>query len=73
MSYLDKPEDLLQDTKQFLKTEFGAYFMSTLKEMQANAISDASSVTQLNKEWHLAKYNAFQEVLNLIKQPLEDD
>ena len=70
MTYTERPEDLMQDTKDFLKSEYGSYITDTLIEMQQNAILEASSVSQLNKEWHLAKYNALQEVLNLIKQPV---
>lgn len=73
MTYADRTEDLIQDTKVFLKSEFGAYVMETLSEMQKGFLSQASDMSNEHPDRYLAKYNALQEVLELIRQPLDDD
>lgn len=73
MSYIDKPENILQDTKQFLRSELGSYLMGIFEDMRDGELASASSKAETNKEWCLAKYNAYQEVIQTILSPLEDD
>lgn len=73
MSHYDRnPKDLAQDTKQFLDSQFGRYFMETLGEMQQGSLSRASDINAMHPDRYLAKYNAVQEVVNFITSPLDD-
>jgi hypothetical protein len=71
--YLDKPEDLLQDTKNFLNSEYGQYIVSTLEDTANGHLANADNMECPYPERYLAKHSAIKEVLDLIKSPLDDD
>lgn len=71
--YEDKPEDLVQDTKDFLNSEFGKYIMPILQEKAQGHLSRVADVECEHPERYAAKYSATKEVLDLIYQPLDDD
>lgn len=71
--YEDRPEDLVQDTKGFLKSEYGKYVVSTLRGMSDGSLSRAGNMEIPYPERYAAKYSAFKEVLELIYSPLDDD
>ena len=72
-NYEDKPDDLIQDTKDFLKSEYGQYIVSTIEAMQQGYLSGATNVDLPHPERYAAKYSALKEVINLINSPLDDD
>ncbi len=71
--YEDKPEDLIQDTKNFLESDYGKYIVSTLQETADGHLAGASNIENSYPERYAAKYSAVKEVLNLIHSPLDDD
>lgn len=71
--YEDNPEDLVQDTKGFLKSEYGKYVISTIQEMSEGSLSRAGNMDTPYPERYAAKYSALKEVLELIYSPLDDD
>lgn len=68
--YIDRPEDITQDTKAFLKSEFGQYITTTLVEMQQALLSKASDMNEEHPDRYLAKYSAVQGVLDLINSSI---
>lgn len=73
MSYDDRPQDLRQDAKTFVVSEYGAYVISILQEMSEGYLSKAADVYLPYPERFAAKYSAIKEVLNLLYSPLDDD
>lgn len=68
--YEEKPEDLLQDTKDFLKSDLGKYIMETLEEKAKGHLSGASDINAKYPERYAAKYSALKEVIEFIKSPI---
>lgn len=74
MSYYDdKPDHLVQDTKDFLKSEYGKHIVSTLVESGRGHLAGVADIKAEHPERYAAKYSATKEVLDLIYQPLDDD
>ena len=74
MSHYDsKPDDLIQDTKDFLKSDYGKHIVSTLEETAQGLLSNVADIKAEHPERYAAKYSAYKEVLDLIHQPLDDD
>ena len=73
MSYDERTDDLIQDTKVFLKSEYGTYLISTLQEMADGYLAGAADIRIEHPERYAAKYSAIKDVLNLIHSPLGDD
>lgn len=74
MSHYDtNPDDLAQDTKSFLKSDYGQHIVSTIKAMQQGYLSGASNMELPHPERYAAKYSALKEVIDLINSPLDDD
>lgn len=71
--YDDKPEDLLQDTKAFLKSDYGQYITSILEEKALGYLANADNIEIAYPERYLAKHSAVKEVLDLIHSPLDDN
>lgn len=71
--YEDKPEDLIQDTKDFLKSDYGQHIVSTLQESAKGHLAKVADVAGEHPDRYAAKYSAYKEVLDLIHQPLDDD
>lgn len=71
--YDDRPEDLAQDTKSFLKSDYGKYLISTLQEMAKGYLTSTADIRIEHPERYAAKYSALKEALDLIYQPLDDD
>lgn len=71
--YEEKPEDLIQDTKEFVRSDYGSHVMSILEAMCDGYLSRAADVELPHPERYAAKYSALKEVLDLIKSPLDDD
>lgn len=71
--YEDRSEDLLQDTKNFLKSDYGTHVVSTLKEMADGHLAGACNMDAPYPERYAAKYSALKEVLDLIYSPLDDN
>jgi hypothetical protein len=71
--YDDRPEDLVQDTKAFLDSEYGKYIMAILNDQAAGHLNNAANIEAKYPERHAAKYSAVKEVLNLLYSPLGDD
>lgn len=70
--YEDRPEDLLQDTKNFLNSDYGKYIVSTLEETAQGHLAGACNMKDPYPERYAAKYSALKEVLDLINSPLDD-
>jgi hypothetical protein len=71
MSHYDtRPDDLVQDTKQFLESEYGKYVVSTLEEMQSGNLTNTADIKAEHPERWAARYSAVKEVLELIKSPV---
>lgn len=70
--YPDKSDDLIQDTKNFLASEYGKYLVAILEEMAQGYLSGADNMECPYPERYLAKHSAVKEVLNLIQSPLDD-
>jgi hypothetical protein len=68
--YLDRPDDLAHDTKNFLKSEYGKHIVSTLESMKDGYLSKASNVELPYPERYAAKYSAIKEVMDLINSPI---
>lgn len=74
MSYYDdRPKDLIQDTKDFLRSDYGRYVMSTIKEMSDGHLSGAANIDLPHPERYAAKYSALKEVTDFVNSPLDDD
>lgn len=71
--YDDRPNDLIQDTKDFLKSDYGNHIVSTLEETAQGYLAGAADIKARYPERYAAKYSALKEVLELIYQPLDDD
>lgn len=69
--YADRPKDLLQDTKNFLNSEYGKYIVSTLQEVAEGHLANAANMSIEHPERYAAKYSAVKEALNLIYAPLD--
>lgn len=70
--YDDRPEDLKQDTKNFLNSEYGKYIMGIIEDMRSGHLSRAADVAIEHPERYAAKYSALKEVIELIHAPLDD-
>lgn len=70
--YTDKPEDLTQDTKEFLNSEYGKYLVPILEDLKQGYLSAASDMQHPYPERYLAKFSALKEVTDLILSPLDD-
>lgn len=68
-----KAEDLRQDTKQFVSSQLGSHILTTIEEMMRGELSAATDMSAIYPERHLARYSALEEVLDFIRQPLDDD
>jgi hypothetical protein len=73
MSYYDNPQDLIQDTKAFLASDYGKHIVSILTLKQDGHLSGAADIDTPYPERYAAKYSAVKEVLDLIYSPLDDD
>jgi hypothetical protein len=73
MHYEDKPEDLIQDTKSFLNSDYGKHIVSILESMKQGYLSGAANVELPHPERYAAKYSAFKEALDLIYSPLDEN
>lgn len=73
MSYEDRPKDLIQDTKNFLQSDYGKHIVSILEAKQTGYLSNTADIQAKYPERYAAKYSAYKEVLELIYQPLDDD
>lgn len=71
--YDDKQDDLIQDTKDFLKSDYGQHIVSTLLETGRGYLSSVADIKAEHPDRYAAKYSALKEVLDLIYQPLDDD
>lgn len=71
--YDERPEDLITDTKAFLKSDYGQYIVSTLQETAEGHLARADNMEVPYPERYLAKHSATKEVLDLIHSPLDDD
>ncbi len=71
--YEKKPEDLAQDTKDFLKSDYGQYIVSILVETGEGHLSHVADIKTRYPERYAAKYSAYKEIIDLIHQPLDDD
>jgi hypothetical protein len=71
--YDEKPGDLIQDTKDFLKSEYGQYFISILEDTAEGYLAEVANIKARYPERYAAKYSALKEVLALINSPLDDD
>lgn len=71
MSYYDdRPDELVQDTKNFLNSEYGKYVMSTLEEMAVGNLAKADNMEHPYPERYLAKHSAQKEVIGFIQSPI---
>lgn len=71
--YLDSPKDLIQDTKDFLKSDYGKYIISTLEDTAKGHLANADNMECPYPERYLAKHSSLKEVLDQIYSPLDDD
>lgn len=71
--YDEKPEDLVQDTKQFLKSEYGQYLVGILRDKAKGYLTATADVRAEHPERHAARFSVTKEFLDLIYQPLDDD
>lgn len=71
--YEDRPKDLIQDTKNFLESDFGKHIVSTLQETAKGHLASVADIRAEHPDRYAAKYSAIKEVLDLIYQPLDDD
>lgn len=70
--YDDKPDDLIQDTKDFLKSDYGKHIVSTLQETAQGHLAEVANIKAEHPDRYAAKYSAYKEVLDLIHSPLDD-
>lgn len=70
--YDERPDDLIQDTKDFLKSDYGQHIVSTLEEVAVGHLAKADNMECPYPERYLAKHSAIKEVLDLIHSPLDD-
>lgn len=68
-----KADDLLQDTKQYMTSQLGAYHLDTLTQMLNGYLSAASNMESEHPDRYLAKYNALKEFETFILSPLGND
>lgn len=71
--YEDRPSDLLQDTKDFLKSDYGKYIVSTIEETMEGHLAGVANIKARYPERYAAKYSALKGVLELINSPLDDN
>lgn len=71
--YEDKPDDLIQDTKDFLKSDYGKHIVSILQEKATGYLSSVADISAEHPDRYAAKYSATKEVLDLMYSPLDDD
>jgi hypothetical protein len=73
MSYFDeRPNDLVQDTKQFLESEYGKYLVGVIQDKCSGTLGAVADINVEHPERYAAKYSALKEVLDLIYSPLDD-
>lgn len=71
MSYYDDRQDeLIQDTKNFLESDYGKHIVTTLEETAEGHLSNVADVKTEHPERYAAKYSALKEVLELIHSPI---
>lgn len=68
--YEDRPKDLIQDTEDFLKSDYGKYIVSILEETAKGHLAGACNMKDPYPERYAAKYSALKEVLDLINSPI---
>lgn len=74
MSNYDKnPDELIQDTKEFVKSDYGQHIITTLQETAKGLLSNVADIKAEHPDRYAAKYSAYKEVLGLIYSPLDDD
>lgn len=71
--YDDRPEDLKVDTQNFITSDYGNYVMSTLEDMKQGILSNLTDMDAQYPGRYGAKYAMAQEIINFIKEPLDDD
>jgi hypothetical protein len=71
--YEDKPDDLIQDTKNFLKSEYGVYLTGIINEKIDGYLSSAMQPQLARPDLPLGSYRGIKEIEDLIKSPLDDD
>lgn len=71
--YDERPDDLIQDTKNFLKSDYGKHIMSILEDTAQGHLASAADVTIEHPERYAAKYSSLKEILDLIRSPLDDN
>lgn len=71
--YEDKPDDLAQDTKDFLKSDYGQHIVSTLQETAKGHLANVADIKAEHPERYAAKYSALKEILDLIYSSLDDN
>lgn len=69
--YEERPDDLVQDAKDFLKSGYGQYIVSILEDKAVGYLANADNVECPYPERYLAKHSALKEVLDLIHSPLD--
>lgn len=74
MSYYDdRPQDLIQDTKNFLKSDYGKHIIDTLEAKATGHLANTCNIEHPYPERYAAKYSAIKEILEFIHSPLDDD
>jgi len=68
-----KEKDLIEDTKQFLQSQYGKYIVEILTEKSKGLLSLAAVIDTPYPERYLAKHSGVQEALDLFYLPLDDD
>lgn len=68
-----KEKELQEDTRRFLKSQYGNHVMTTLEEISLGHLSNAADISTEHPDRHLAKYSAIKEIIDFIQQPLDDD
>lgn len=71
--YEDKKKELVQDTKNFLSSEYGQFVMKTLQDMAAGYLVGTTNVSAKYPERYASRYAAIKEVIDFINSPLDDD
>jgi hypothetical protein len=65
-----KLENLVEDTKQFLSSEYGIYLMQILEDTAQGHMSKAKNVQEQSPIRSLDRATAVMEVIQTIKSPL---
>lgn len=73
MSYAERPEDLKQDTKNFLLSEYGQYIMQILKDKSQGELVNVTNINETHVDRYAQRYAVIKEIVELIQQPLDDD